>query len=85
MNLHNITHRAIGNRVELTLVSAREEVPAELIGTLLSVEHSTTSGRGRRTISTTLGVSVGGHRISVQNEDVADIVTFDENGTKLVV
>ncbi|NIJ03450.1 hypothetical protein FHR86_003809 [Paenarthrobacter ilicis] len=83
MNLHNITHRALGNRIELTLVNDREDVPAELVGTLLSVEHSMPSGRGRRAISTTLGVSVGGQRLSLQNADVTEIAIFDESGTKL--
>lgn len=83
MDLHNITHRALGNRIEITFSSVREEVPAELVGTLMSVEHYITSARGRRDVSTILRVAVGGNDIAVRNEAVSEIATYDESNIKL--
>lgn len=83
MDLHNITHRALGNRIEITFDTAREEVPAEVVGTLLAVEHYITSPRGRRAITTVLRVAVGGNEINVRNDAVSAVTTYDDSNTKL--
>lgn len=83
MDLQKITYAALGNLVELTLTAEGEGSAPRIDGTLMAVKHSIYSSRGRRDISTALTVKVGQNELSIGNDEVSEIHTYDESGTRL--